>query len=303
MHAGGLVVFIPERATGRIGYKMTIAHYYRASSRDEAIELMKAGKGRGKYLAGGTDLLCDEDPADYVVDVRALYRYVRVESGGEVVLGATSLISDIQKSEELRRADGGLLSSCAANFASRQIRNMATVGGNLASAVPSADIAPPLLVLGARCILHGEGGTREVPLEDFFTGPRSSVLGDDMLVEVRFPAIPAGSRCSFQKVGRVKGDIATVNAAAYVETGGGACSVVRLAVGAAAPVPFRATKGEESLIGKPLNGETILAAARLAAEASRPISDVRGSAEYRKEICRVLVERALHDCAGGGEEK
>ncbi len=283
---------------------MAIAEYYRPSSEEEALRLMGEGAGRGRYLAGGTDLICEDDPCDFVVDVRRLFRYIRIEKD-EVILGAGTTVRDLERSADLARAEGGLLRRCAAHFASVQIRNMATVGGNLAGAVPSADLAPVLLVLDARCVIAGAKGRREVALGHFFTGPRESVLGGDLLVEVRFPvastpATPA--RTSFLKIGRVAGDIAIASAAARLEMEGERCTAARIALGAVAPTPRRAVKAEAALVGGAVHDEAIEKAGRLARDAAEPITDQRGSAAYRRRVTGVLVERAIREClAGRGE--
>ncbi|MFH1681675.1 MAG: FAD binding domain-containing protein, partial [Candidatus Eisenbacteria bacterium] len=256
---------------------MAIRSFFSAVTAEEAVELRAAGGERARFVAGGTDLLSAPERPESVVDIRGPLRYARRE-GLELVIGAAATVSMIEAWDDLARSDGGLLRSCARDFATWQIRNMATIGGNIASAVPSADFAPPLLVLDARCVLLGMKGRREVPLREFFTGAHESVLGTDLLVEIRFDEPSPRAGLAWQKIGRTEGDIAIVNAAARLDLDGSRCREARLALGAVAPTPFRAAEAEDFLKGKEPNEETIARAAALAAGEARPIDDQRASA-------------------------
>jgi carbon-monoxide dehydrogenase medium subunit len=279
---------------------MAIEAYVSAASPGEAVRLLESSPQPARYLAGGTDLLSSPAPLGGVVDVRAPLRYVRREKA-EFVIGAGVSITMIADWEELASADRGLLRSCALDFATWQIRNLATVGGNLASAVPSADFAPPLLVLEATCVALGKGGRRDIPIASFFKGPHESALGRDLLVEVRFPAPDPAAGLAWAKIGRTEGDIAIVNAAALVRFDRSRCAEVRLALGAVAPTPIRVQSVEEFLRGKEATEENIRRAGELAAAEARPITDQRASAEYRKAMCAVLAGRVLAAAAEGGK--
>ncbi len=277
---------------------MTVREFITPASPAEAVRALRAAAGRAAYLAGGTDLLCGREWPEVVVNVRGLLDGLRLD-GDDVVLGASATLGAIEDWPELDGRDGGLLGACLREFGSRHVRNMATLGGNLAHAVPSADLAPPLLALGARCEIAGADGTRTVPLEKFFTGPRQTVLGGDLLTAVRFPAAPPGARGAFMKVCHNPGAIAHVNVAVLLVLDGKTVSAARIALGAVAPTPLRAREAESHLEGQPAEAQHLRRAAELAAAAAQPISDQRASAEYRRHLCGVLTRRALERCLKG----
>jgi carbon-monoxide dehydrogenase medium subunit len=277
---------------------MAIRAFHHAATPEEAIRLLRTGPAGARFLAGGTDILPAPARPEAVVSIRDLFRYVK-RDGADLVIGATATVSMVADSEDLAAADGGLLRSCALDFATWQVRNLATVGGNLASGVPSADFAPPLLVLDARCVILGDRGRREVPLGNFFTGPHATVLGRDLLAEIRFAAPSPRASFAWNKAGRIDGDLATVNAAVRLEIEGKTCRGARIALGAVAPTPIRAEEAEKYLTGKSTATDVLARAAVLAAESTRPISDQRASAEYRKHMSEVLVRRALEAASGG----
>lgn len=276
---------------------MALKVFLNSTSPEEAVRIMYEQPGRGAYLAGGTDLLCSPEWPDFVVNIKGLLATLTQEAG-ELLIGASVTISQIAAWQELSEADDGLMRSCARQFASEQIRNMATVGGNLASAVPSADFATPLLALEAQCVIQAPEGQRTVPLEKFFAGPHQSILGKELLVELRFPVPAAGVKTEFLKIGRNSGDIATINVATLLELEGDTIQKARIALGAIAPTPIRAYAAEAFLAGKPASDENIQRAADLAREAVQPISDQRASADYRRQMSMVLTRRALQRCLG-----
>lgn len=252
-------------------------------------------------MAGGTDVAVQADPSiRYLVDVTRLgLSYVR-RKGKNLVIGATTTMSELERSPVITALAGGMLSKAASTCGSVQNRNMATVGGNLANASPAADTATPLLVLEAQLVLAGSKGRRKVPLSDFFTGPCKTVLGGALLVEIIIPAPPRGGHAgwSFQKLGRNEADISIVNAAAGLQLDAhGNCKWARLALGAVAPTPLRIKSAESLLAGQPLDAKLIERAAEEVARRVRPISDHRASGEYRREMSKVLARRALRDCA------
>jgi carbon-monoxide dehydrogenase medium subunit len=208
----------------------------------------------------------------------------------------------LERSAALRRFADGALAEAAGTCGSPQIRNLATIGGNLANASPACDTAPPLLTLDAAVVIAGPRGRRTVPLDRFFTGVNRTALAGELLIEVVIPAPPLlrGGRgaWSFQKLGRLKSDIAVVNAAAGVAVDRtGRCAWARIALGAVAPTPLRARSAEALLVGRVPDEAAIEEAAARAAAETRPVSDVRATAEYRREMSRVLVRRALEECA------
>jgi carbon-monoxide dehydrogenase medium subunit len=193
------------------------------------------------------------------------------------------------------RAGYPALAESGALVGSVQIRNLATVGGNLCNAAPSADMAPPLLALDAEAIIAGPRGQRRVPLADFFVGVRRTVLEPgELLLELVVLAPPPGSGGSYLRhTPRRELDIAVVGVASQVTLAGGVCTHARVALAAVAPTPVRAAAAEAALVGQPLSSEQIERAAALAMEAARPISDQRGSADFRRHLVRALTRRTL----------
>jgi carbon-monoxide dehydrogenase medium subunit len=175
------------------------------------------------------------------------------------------------------------------------VRNLATVGGNLCNAAPSADMAPPLVALEAQAVIAGAKGERRVPIADFFTGVRQTVLApNELLVELIVPAPGPNSGGQYLRhTPRRELDIAVVGVASQLTMANGRCARARIALASVAPTPVRATAAERALEGQPVTAELIERAATLAVEAAKPISDQRGSIEFRKHLVRVLTRRTL----------
>ena len=251
-------------------------------------------------VAGGTNVLVDLRAGKHqpraLVDIARLPGLRGIQrANGHLVIGGGTTISDLLN-DPLIAEHAPALKEAAAVFANPLIRNRATVGGNLADASPAADTAPPLLALDAEVELASQGETRRVPLADFLVGVRKTLRRhDELLVAVRFPVPPAGSANHFQKVGLRKADAISVLSAAVAVTcdAAGRCTAARIALGALAPRPLRATAAESLLVGQRLTPAAIAEAARLAGEAARPIDDIRGSADYRRQVTEVIVRRLL----------
>ena len=277
--------------------------FHRPATVATALRLLASERragGRGAFVAGGTDLVVQGDRSlRYLVDLTRLpLRYVKRRGGGWAV-GATSTMADLEHHAGLRAFASGIVSEAAGTAGSPQIRNMGTIGGNLANASPACDLAPPLLALDASVVVAGRA-RRTVPLDRFFKGVRRTALDGGLLVEIVIPAPPrAAGRAawSFQKLGRLQSDIAVVNAATGVVVGrDGRCTWARIALGAVAATPLRARRAAAVLVGRAFDAAAIAAAAERAAQETRPVSDVRASADYRREMSRVLVARALTEC-------
>lgn len=277
-----------------------IQDFYQPRSVPEALRLLRNACGRGRFVAGGTDLVVQADRSIRVlVDVTRLgLDYIRRRGNGWA-LGAATTMAALEQSPHIRALADGILSTAASTCGSVQIRHMATVGGNLANASPAADTATPLLALEAAVVMAGPRGRRRVPLAEFFTGPRQTVLKSALLVEILIPAPRRGrSGWSFQKLGRVEGDVSVVNVAAGLGLDRERrCAWTCIALGAVAPAPIRARKAEDLLVGQVLTPELIERAGNEVMREVRPITDVRASADYRREMSRVLVSRALRECA------
>lgn len=283
--------------------------YYRPTTLQEALTAMDRLDGNFCVLAGGTDLLVamkerrGTHPA--LLDIKAVAELGGIRAdNGTICLGATATTRAIAASP-LVRERLPVLSQSLQLLGSMQIGNRATIGGNLSNASPAADGAPPLLALGASVKLVGKTNERWVPLEDFFIGPKKTIIEGELLAEVRVPASPAG-RGIFYKLGprNAPEDISIASAAVYGVPDGGAkgWKELRIALGAVAPTPVRARNAEERLKGQPLEHKLVEEAARIAADKdAQPISDIRGSADYRREMVYVLVKRALEQIARGVE--
>ncbi len=266
----------------------------------EALEML-AAQGEGALpLAGGTNLVVDlrsgRRRPSLLVDISHLdeLRAIRRE-GDMLVIGGGATIAQILD-EPLIAEYAPSVREAARVFANPLVRNRATVGGNLVDGSPAANMPPPLLVLDAEVELSSRDGRRTMPLDDFLRGVRQTARRpDELLTAVRW-AIPApGSATAFYKVGLRKSDaIAVVAVAVLVEQdAAGVCRKARIALGSVAPRVIRAREAESALEGYPLTEERVAEAARLAAAATSPISDIRASAAYRRQVSESLVRRLL----------
>ncbi|MGD8386914.1 MAG: xanthine dehydrogenase family protein subunit M [Desulfobacteraceae bacterium] len=271
--------------------------YYLPKNLEEAFVLMEKQKGHARYVAGGTDLIVRMKQRaiqpDTLISLRNIPQLQGIHWNGGLRLGSTTLFRDIERDEEIARSCTAL-SQAVRVLANPQVRNVATIGGNLANAAPSADCAPPLLVLGATLTLKGPGGSRDVPAETFFKGPGQSCMdGTEVLTSIHVPRPGKNTGTAFFKAGRVHQDIALINAAALVAMEGKTCTVCRLAAGAVAPVPLRLTKTEKALEGREVTTELLEEVMGLVEEEVSPITDVRSTDWYRRTMSGVLVKRAI----------
>ena len=267
---------------------------------DECVKALAQSGPETKLLAGGTDLLPQLKngllkPAR-VIDLSGVARLRAIEAGngkglriGSAVTARTLELDRAVRASYLSLAESGAL------VGSVQVRNLATLGGNICNAAPSADMAPPLLALDAEAVITGPKGERRVPIATFFTGVRRTVLApDEILVEIVVPNPGAHSGGNYLRhTPRRELDIAVVGVASQLTLANGVCTKARIALAAVAPVPLRATAAEQALEGQAVTADRIKRAADLAVDAARPISDQRGSAEFRSHLVRVLTRRTL----------
>jgi carbon-monoxide dehydrogenase medium subunit len=262
-----------------------------------------------KPIAGGTDLLpLIRDKAiavEDIVDIQGLHELkgITIEDGA-LRIGALTTLTEVLESP-LVAEKAPALREAVAHIGSVQTRNQGTLTGNLCNASPAADSAPALMVLRAQARVSSARGSRKVPVEELFAGPKMNSLGKDELVtEILIPRIPPGSGAAFEKLGRRKGiTLAVVNAAAYIAMDGKKCVDARIALGAIAATPIRLPEVEDTCKGKELTPEAIEESSRACYALVNPVDDVRASAEYRREMACVLVKRAIvkaHARAGGG---
>jgi carbon-monoxide dehydrogenase medium subunit len=266
----------------------------------EACQRALADGSDVKIVAGGTDLLPQMKyglvKPRLVVDLSALpeLKVVERRADGGLRVGAGVSARTLELSDAVRD-DFASLAEGAAVVGSFQIRHLATLGGNLANAAPSADMAPPLLALDAELLIAGPRGERRVPVAEFFLGVRRTQLApDEVLVEIAIPAPEPGSGGTYVRhTPRRELDIAVVGVASQLTVRDGRCVKARIALGAVAPVPLRATAAEACLESEAVSPKLIEEAAQLAVAAASPISDQRGTAEFRQHLVRVLTRRTL----------
>jgi CO/xanthine dehydrogenase FAD-binding subunit len=283
---------------------MTFDHieaFLQPTSIREAVRLLSREGPRARLVAGGTEAAIQRDRSvRTLVDVSRLgLCYIRRKGSGWAIGAATTIVA-LEESRQIRKFADGILASAASTCGSIQIRNMATLGGNLASASPAADTATPLLALDASAVLVSSRGRRTVPLSEFFRGPNRTILNGALLVEILIPWPPRGGRTawSFQKLGRTESDISVMNSAAGLQVDRtGKCIWARVAFGAVVPTPLRARKAEAALIGRPLTKESMEAACHAVLRGIQPFTDLRASVEYHREMSAVLTRRALRECA------
>jgi aerobic carbon-monoxide dehydrogenase medium subunit len=272
--------------------------YHSPKTLSEAIDLLSRHGDGAKVLSGGQSLLpllkLRLGTASHLVDIGKVpgLEYIR-EEGGFLKIGGRTRESTLEASDLIRK-NYPILADTAAVIADPLVRNLATVGGNLAHGDPANDHPATMLALGAVVVATGPKGERTIPIEKFFTDLFTTALAhDEILTEIRIPTPPAGSGGAYVKLERKVGDFATAASAAQLTLNGGVVERAGIGLTNAGPVPVKAVKAEAFLKGKKLDAGTIVEAARLAAESAEPEPDRRGSVEYKKEMARVLTARAL----------
>ena len=262
----------------------------------EVIELVDGRQAR--VLAGGVDLVLKmrlrEVAPEKVVSLQKVpgLDYVKADGAG-LRFGALASLRQIELSPIVRQG-WPLLAQAIDSIVSVQTKVMGTAVGNLCVGTPASDLAPALFALGASVKIAGLGREREIPIEEFFVDVgRTAVNAHEIVTEIIVPPVALGSRMAFMKLSKTAEDIAKVNAAVAVTMVDGVCADAKIALGSVAPTPLRAGEAEELLVGRQMTVETIAEAAEAAAEAATPISDVRSTAAYRREMVRVLVKDAL----------
>jgi carbon-monoxide dehydrogenase medium subunit len=261
--------------------------------------MLKEHEGRARILAGGTDLLVNmklmlEKP-EYLLDLTKISNLGHIDYTEKhgLRIGPLARLRDIEKSNILTERYP-VLSEASKEMATVQIRNMATIGGNVCNASPAADMAPPLLVINARMVIANSLGTRTVPIEEFFTGAKLTIMGpNEVLTEIRADDMPPDNRIVFLKFKRTAADLAIASVAVMIRRQNGICKDARVALGAVAETPIRAKSAEGFLKDRELDEKTINEAAQIAANETDPISDVRSTAAYRKHLVGILVQRAI----------
>ncbi|MGH9400174.1 MAG: FAD binding domain-containing protein [Thermoanaerobaculia bacterium] len=273
--------------------------YHAPRTLAEAVELLGRYRDDAKVLSGGQSLLpllkLRLGSAGHLVDIGKIpdLEYIR-EDGGFLKIGGRTRESALEHSDLVRKKYP-LLADTTDVIADPLVRNLATVGGNLAHGDPANDHPATMLAYGAEVVATGPKGARTIPIGKFFTGLFATALApDEILTEIRIPIPPAKSGGAYVKLERKVGDFATAASAAQVTLGGGG-QIEKVGIGLtnAGPTPIHATAAEQFLRGKRGDAAAIAEAAKLAAQASSPSADRRGAVEYKKEMARVLTGRAL----------
>ncbi len=283
--------------------------YHVPTSIAEATALLARHGDDAKVLSGGQSLVPMMKlrlvTPRHLVDINRIpgLGYVR-EADGALRIGALCRESDLEQSDLVAARYPILVDTCKV-IADPLVRNLATVCGNLAHGDPANDHPATMLALGAELVAVGPGGERRVAVGQFFTGPFATALAaDEILVEIRVPVPPPRSGGAYLKLERKVGDFATAAVAVQVTLGaGGTCERAGIGLTNVGPTPIQAKRAEAYLVGKRLDDGAIREAARLAAEESQPTSDLRGPAEYKRDLVRVLAARALRKAlarANGG---
>ena len=272
--------------------------FYRPTALEELLEFKAREGSRARILDGGSNVLVYINEGSItggtLVDVKSLKAIKGIElRDGRVEIGAGELIADIIESP-LIRTKIPFLAEALRKFANPLVRNMATLAGNIADSSPIGDTIPPLLVLEAEVVVASSKGRRVIALEDFFTGPGKNVLEDDqVIVKVRFP-VPARGRGGHVKLGLRRGTSCSVaSAAVWVAAEKKKVREIRIALGGVAPTPIRARKTEEAFEGQSLDWDSISELAKTVTAEVRPITDVRASAEYRRQVSVSLLAKAV----------
>jgi carbon-monoxide dehydrogenase medium subunit len=275
--------------------------YLAPASLDEAIRLLASGGAGAAALAGGTDLIIQNRSGRReilkMVDIKRIpeLNVLEFDAKKGLRLGAAVACVRLGEFAPMHQHYPALLEG-AELIGSMQIQGRASVGGNICNGSPAADTICALIVLDAVCVTRGSGGSREIPAKDFMVGPGKTALKPgELLVEVRVPPPPAGSANAYLRfIPRNEMDIAVVSAGAWVAKGtDGKCTGARIAIGACGPTPIVVEKAAKALIGGKFEEAAVAAAGQASREAALPITDIRGTVEYRRQLADVLTRRAI----------
>jgi CO/xanthine dehydrogenase FAD-binding subunit len=277
--------------------------FIRPQDLSELLRIKKDLRKKALILDGGTNLLIYIKGGvireGTIVDVTRLPELKGIRRvNGSVEIGAAETMTDLMNSPVLQESIP-FIPEFLRDFGNLLVRNTSTIGGNIADASPIADSAPPLLVLGAEVVAAKTEGERVIPLDEFFVKPQETTLeADEVLLRFRVP-VPKAGRGNFIKLGLRRGTSCSVaSVAVWLVADGGSVQDIRIALGGVAPKPIRVKKTERDFTGKKLDEQTINRIAKGVKEEIKPITDVRGSADYRQEVSARLLARVVKVCAG-----
>ena len=277
--------------------------YHRPATVDEAVRLLGTHKDDAKLLAGGHSLIplmkLRLTTPKHVIDLRRVTGLSGIrEEGGTIVIGALTTHYAVESNASVK-AKCPILAEAAAMIGDPQVRNWGTIGGSVAHADPAADWPAVILALGGELRVTGPKGTRTIKVEDFFKDVMTTALGpDEVLTEIRIPALASGSGTAYVKHPHPASRFAVVGVAAILTVSGGTCRKASVAVTGVGPKASRARGVEAALQGKSLDAQTIAAAAQKAADGIEMNADLQGPVEYKQHLTRVYARRALEAAAG-----
>lgn len=272
-----------------------LREYFRPKTLDEALSILNSYEGEIKIIAGGTDMLADDHKEiEALLDIDQLGLNYIEKADGYIRIGSATTYTEILNSDEIYENFRAIWDS-ASVVADKSIRNIATIGGNLGSAVPSGDAIPPLYALDATLVIKTATEEKKVKPEDFFTGPRKNILKKgEILKEIQIPYSDGAFGSDFEKIARNSVDLATANIAVFVKIDEDKkISDARIALGAVAPTVVRADKLEKAVIGTKAEEEKLEEIVKAVEDVISPISDVRSSADYRYKVSKVIAKRAI----------
>jgi carbon-monoxide dehydrogenase medium subunit len=277
--------------------------YLKPTHLSEALDLLHSYGEKARIVAGGTDLMVQWKKRlispECLISVRNLADLHYVSLNGDLTIGSATTHRTLELSQELR-SRFPIIYDAVSNLGSVQVRNSATIGGNLCNAAPSADTAPPMLVLDAMVHIAHAGGERSVPIAEFFKGPgRTVVQAGELVTHFAIPALPPNTGIAYWKHTRRKAmDLPILGVAVLLsfEDDLQTCRAARIGLGVAAPTPKRASEAEAHLAGKVINEEVLNEAGEIAASHASPRTTIRGAEWYRRDMIRVLVKRTALIC-------
>jgi carbon-monoxide dehydrogenase medium subunit len=279
---------------------MTSTEYIKPSDLSDLRHVMEEYKARATVIAGGTNLIPEmrngERSPELFIDISDMTElsFIR-ENNGSIAIGAATTIAEVASSPVLLDSSP-ILASAAKQLGNPLTRNRATLGGNLANASPCADTAPPLLALDASVEILSPGGkTRQVPLSKFFHGYKfTDLVKGEILSGITFPKPNASTKGSHTKIGlRNAASICVASIAVILDMDGKTCRKARVAAGSVAPIPMRAYRVEKLLEGKEINATLLDECMAVLKEEISPISDIRGSLEYRSYVTAMILKRNI----------
>ena len=277
---------------------MSKAQYLAARTIDEAVNAHAKANGSARFLAGGTDLLVQIKSGirkpNLVIDVKKIVELNSIEevSENEFIVGASVSGANLNRNQKFSKLWPGVLEAVRL-IGSEQIQGRASLGGNLCNGSPAGDSVPALIAAGCIALIAGPSGKREVPIEDFHTGPGKTVLENgEMLVSLKFPKRKPNSSDSYLRMTpRTEMDIAVVGCGVNVTLENNVCVAARVSLGAVAPTPLLIREASEIMVGTNLNSEILDKVSKICMDSCNPIDDKRGTVEYRTKVAGVLFKR------------